>query len=232
MEAESIHRIRFFKKDGTAGAPMNVVFWGGERRCGTSAHMAAVVSILKNMFPQMQIVFGGQTKARQNKEAICFYDGGVGLNARKQRMLWHADLVVVNLRPQTACLERFFREDFHVARNIFYLLGSCYECDTVDRAYLERVYRVEQERIGIIPCNEEFYHAVLLGRAEQFVDREFLVPTSLRNEQFLKELQMAAAAIVQAARESDNNYVQATAKSVTDQKQEKQYRSTRRSRRK
>lgn len=211
---------------------MNVVFWGGERRCGTSAHMAAVAGILKKMYPQMQVVFGGQTKVRQNKEAICFYDGGVGLNTRKQRMLWHADLVVVNLRPQIACLERFFQEDFHVARNIFYLLGSCYECDTVDRAYLERVYRVEQERIGIIPCNEEFYHAVLLGRAGQFVDREFPVPTSLRNEQFLKELQMAAAAIIQAARESNSSYAQEADKSVRNQKQEKQHRSMRQSRRK
>lgn len=173
---------------------MNVVFWGEEHGSGTTAHMFAVAGMLAVMCPKMKIAIGASSKEEQ--AAMHFYDCGTGLTRRKRRMLWHADLVVVSLKQESACIERFFQRDFHIAKNILFLLGGYASEAETGRAYLERVYRIEPERIGTVPFNNEFYLALLRGKSSSFIQREYWNSRSENNEQFIWELKKTAAYIL------------------------------------
>lgn len=173
---------------------MNVVFWGEEHGSGTTAHMLAVAGMLAVMCPKMKIAVG--TSPKEEQAAIHFYDGGTGLTRRKRRMLWRADLVVVSLKQERNCMERFFQRDFHISENLFFLLdGYAGEVET-GRIYLEQVYRIEPERIGAIPFNNEFYLALLRGESGLFIRRECRNHGNISNQQFIRELKRTAAYIM------------------------------------
>lgn len=178
---------------------MNVVFWGEERGSGTTAHMFAVAGMLAAMCPEMKIAIGASVE--KERAAIRFYDCGTGLTGRKRRMLKHADLVVVSLRQESACMERFFQWDFHISGNILFLLGGYAGEREAGRAHLERLYRVEPERIGEIPFNNEFYLALLQGKSSSFIRREYRKSGNGTNELFIRELKKAAVCILRRAEE-------------------------------
>lgn len=173
---------------------MNIVFWGEEHGCGTTAHMLAVAGMLSVLCPHVEVAIGALPGSP--RVAFHFYDGGTGLTLRRQRMLRAADLVVVNLKPERACVEDFFLEHSHIAKNKLILLGNYYKGTGVDCGYLEHFYRVEPERVGEIPYNGGFYQALLHRKADAFIRCEADNPNSLRNEQFLNELRRIAQLIL------------------------------------
>lgn len=174
---------------------MNIVFWGEEHDCGTTAHMFAVAGMLSALCPHAEIGIGAPQKGRRT--AFHFYDGGTGLSARRVRMLRAADLVVVNLKPEEACVQQFFMEHSHIAKNKLILLSRYYEGAVVDCGYLEHFYRVEPERLGGIPYNNGFYQALRCRRTDDFIRGQYASPENLGNEQFLKELCRIAAVILE-----------------------------------
>lgn len=185
---------------------MRIAFWGEVHRCNTTTHMQAIADMLSVMCPNAQIVIGtmqeivtgvlqeGVTGVLQKAEAeYCIFDCGTGLTVRKRHMLFGADLVVVNLRQEHGCIRRFFEENPYMARlcmarETLFILGG-YECEAgIESAYLERVYRVESERICVIPYNNEYHLALAQGKNRAFIEREYREGT-IRNEQFMNELQ-------------------------------------------
>lgn len=183
---------------------MNIVFWGEEHGCGTTAHMLAVAGMLSVLCPRADIGIGALPGGR--RAAFHFYDGGAGLTERRLRMLRAADLVVVNLRPDKACVEHFFGEHRHIAKNKMILLGNYDEDARINCAYLEHFYRAEPEQIGGIPYNNGFYQALLHQRTDAFIRRECDCPGSLRNEQFLNEVRQIAKVIL-AEKENETNNI-------------------------
>ena len=182
---------------------MRIAFWGEVHRCNTTTHMQAIADMLLAMCPDAWIVTGALqdivTGALQKIEVgaeYCFLDCGTGLTARKRHMLFGADLVVVNLRQEHGCIRRFFEENPYMARlcmarETLFILGG-YECEAgIESAYLERVYRVESERICVIPYNNEYHLALAQGKNRAFIEREYREGT-IRNEQFMNELQRIA----------------------------------------
>lgn len=133
--------------------------------------------------------------------AIHIYDCGTGLDRRKRHMLWHADLVVVNLRQERGCMERFFEECFHFAKDMVFLLDAR-DCEVgINRTYLERIYRIEPEEIGVLPYNNGFYQALLQGNGAGFVRKENQLPGNVENEQFVRELRRITLLILRKAEE-------------------------------
>lgn len=172
---------------------MNIVFWGEEGRSGTTAHMLAVSVMLALRYPHIEPNAVSLHKEQANYRIL---DCGTGLDMRKRRMLWHADLVVVNLKQEKACIENFFREHFHIAKNVMYLLDGS-NCEIgIDHAYLERMYRVEPEQMAVIPFNNEFYQALLQGKSADFIERENRMPRNLKNEEFICVLREVTDAMV------------------------------------
>ena len=176
---------------------MRIAFWSEVHRCNTTTHMQAIVDMLSIMCPDTQIA----TRAESESGAeYRFLDCGTGLNARKRHVLFHADLIVVNLRQEHECIRHFFEENSYMARlcmtkEILFLLGG-YECEAgIEPAYLERVYRVAPERIYMIPYNNEYQLALALGKNRPFLEREYREGT-IQNEQFINELQRIATWII------------------------------------
>lgn len=195
---------------------MNIAFWGEERESGTTTHMHAVAEVMSVLCPKEELTYGGMLHGAD--QGIHFFDCGSGLNDRKRRVLWHADLVVVNLRRERRCVERFFMQDFHVSRNLTYLLGGCERGDGADRRYLERVFRVEPEHIGEVPFCNGFYHALQRNLGADFLQREMWSPGSCESEQLVREFARVARMIQRQTEE-----VRAKcAKAASAEKQRKQ----------
>ena len=174
---------------------MNLVFWGEEHRCSTTAHMMAVLGMLHVLSDNQKIVTGRFLHGNSNVLAVC--DCGTGLKGRKRYYLWHADLVVVCLKQRRACIDAFFQENLHVARNMVFLLGGYEREEYVDKEYLRCVYRIEPDRMVEIPYNNEFYHAIAQDKCDVFIRNEAKRPTNLANEQFIDSVQLAAVRIMQ-----------------------------------
>lgn len=138
---------------------------------------------------------------QEAETGIHIYDCGTGLDRRKRHMLWHADLVVVNLRQERACIEHFFRENFHIATAMIFLLDAR-NCEVgVNRAYLEQIYRVEPEEIAVFPYSNGFYQAFLQERSDSFIRQTYRQPENVENEQFVKELRRISLLILRKAEE-------------------------------
>ena len=101
-------------------APVNIVFWGEERRSRTSAHMLAVAGMLSAMHRSAEVMPGVQKKRRRAE--FYLYDMGAGL--------------------EEAQVKRFFLAHAHIARNVLLLLGGYQEEARVNCRYLEWKYRV------------------------------------------------------------------------------------------
>lgn len=173
---------------------MNLAFWGREHQSGTTAHMMAVTGMLRALCGEKSVVTGRFLSENKAKFAIC--DCGTGRKGKRRHFLWHADLVVVNLKPDKRCMEHFFEEDFHIAKNMMFLLDG-YGCEEdVDTAYLKRIYRIEPEQVTVIPYNSAFYQALWKGKSDAFIARELLAPTNLANEQFVRSVETAAVRIM------------------------------------
>lgn len=180
---------------------MKIAFWSEEGQSGTTSNMLACAEMFSILYPAAEICAQNlglskkiakaeRGKQKPSKEAdFYFLDCGIGLGRGKSRILRQMDLVVVNVKQEEAGLNRFFLEDRHRIPNFLVLMGNYYACDAFDRAYLEREYRVESERLGVISNNPEFYEAHRRGKVRHFIKAEYAKTGSLRNEQLLKELE-------------------------------------------
>lgn len=180
---------------------MNIAFWGEEHRCGTTAHMLAVMGMLSVLYPKAQIRAEGP--GQTGDLAFRFYDCGTGLTGRRRRTLFGSDLTVVNLKQEKTCIERFFSEHFHISGRLFFLLDADAHTVGADECYLERVYRVEPEQMGSIPFNNGFYCALQRKRGIAYVRREGISPSNVANEQFIQALRAIAERMIRRASESN-----------------------------
>lgn len=176
---------------------MNIAFWGEEHQSGTTAHMLAVMGMLSVLYPRSPVRAEGP--AQEGDLAFRFYDCGTGLTGRRRRIMHTADLVVVNLKQEKACIERFFSEHYHISRALFFLLEADAHAVGADERYLERTYRIEPEQIGMIPYNNGFYCALRQKRGMAFVRREGVMPGNAANEQFIQALRAVTGRMVRHA---------------------------------
>lgn len=176
---------------------MRILFWGAQAHCGTTANMRAVAGMMGMMYPGWADA-GGPGMFRSTKRlSLC--DGGSGDVAGKERMWGQADLVVVNLCRDVKSIESFFESYPILARKSFVLLSSFPQEGTGSVAELVYRYRLGEEACGMIGENAAYYLAAGRGRSREFVEKECRHPGSLRNEQFLCELERTAERIVRFA---------------------------------
>lgn len=173
---------------------MNIVFWGRERQNDTTVHMMAVAAMLYLLGEPIKLCAAGFVSPDSGMLGIC--ECKAGLSAQKRHFLWDSDLVVVCLQQKKSCVDAFFAENFHLAKNIVFLLGG-YACEEgIDAAYLERIYRVAPEQLVVIPYSNGFRQALKRRRCEAFLKKELKSPTSGAEEQFVHSVRIAAIRIL------------------------------------
>lgn len=175
-----------------------MIFWGAYARSGATANMRAIAGMLK-------IMYSGQSGAERGADfgpsgKILFQDAGSGEFPGKESMWRQADLVVINLCRDAEYIERFFDRNFMLARKSFILLSSFPEEGAGSVAELVYKYRLEEEACGMIGENASYYLAAKRGKSREFVEKEYENPGSLRNEQFLCELQRTTKRMVRFAK--------------------------------
>lgn len=176
---------------------MVIAFWGEVRHSSTTTHLRVLADVLSVMCPEAKVVVG---RVEKDESAICLLDCGTDLSARKKRLLYRADMIIVSLKQEHACIRRFFEENLYMIqarmkKEMLILLGG-YECEPgVDPFYLNRVYRADLDRISVIPYNNAYYYAEAKGEGRAFIERE-LENGTVGNEQFMNELQKIARRII------------------------------------
>ncbi len=170
---------------------MNLVFWGKEHPSVITAHMMAVTGVLRASYGEAGVVVNRFLPENSARIALC--DCGTGQKGRRRHFLWHANLTIVNLKPDRVCIEHFLESDFHIAKRMMFLLEG-YDCEAdAAMAYMQRTYRIEPERMALIPYNGAFYEALAKGKSDSFIARELCAPENFTNEQFIRSVQTAAA---------------------------------------
>lgn len=182
---------------------MNIVFWGEARQCGTTANLIATAAVLSELCPQKKVLIRSRRKAVREKADYCLFDCGTGITERNRRLLWKADVAVLNLRQDQMSAERFLGSHLHLARCAVVLLGSYFGEAETGRAYLERIYRIPTEQAGAVPYNSAFHQAMLCGRGSAFITHEYREPASRKNEQFIEEIERIARFILKTEAESE-----------------------------
>lgn len=174
---------------------MNLVFWGTQAHCGTSANMRAVAGMLEMMCADRQTLRGADNKPVHFR----LRDAGSGGSPGRADIWKQADLLVINVSRERECMERFFDEHLMLARRSFVLLSSFPGEGTGSVDELVHRYRLGEEACGMIGENAAYYLAAGRGRSKAFVRQEYKMPKSLRNEQFLRELKKTTERIVRLA---------------------------------
>lgn len=170
---------------------MNLVFWGKEHQCGTTANMLANVATLRVLYGETSVLKGHFLHGEQEKIGVC--DCGTCMSGRRGYFLQYADLVVVHLRANKESIDQFFYDDFYLTKNRIYVMVG-YECDKDDFiGYLVQIYRVEPERIVWIPYNMMFQQAVRHGTVQQYIEKEWEHPSCLANEQLIHAVKKVVA---------------------------------------
>ena len=121
-------------------------------------------------------------------------------NASTTMILSEADLVVVNLSQSQPAFEHFFSHYASLQQKAVYIIGQ-YRPDrefTLDKILKE--FPIKKERIGILPYNEEFAHALSGGKLIPFLARNYQCGNFHRNYPLIKECKNCAKMIMDYAK--------------------------------
>lgn len=168
---------------------MLIAFWGAGPECGTTFHMLAVREQLKAM-----------CKTKMERSGISFVDCGHRRDRKTREILTRAELVVVNLNPETRILDHFFLYDIHLAGSadkLLFLIGCYCGSPMYERKWILRDYRMGADRLGVIPCNSEFEQAAGNGNIVSFMKVLRTQPLCERNRCFFTEIRHFTILLVQ-----------------------------------
>lgn len=173
---------------------MNIVFWDGACQRDTSVHMIAVAAMLRLLGVSVEIGMGNLVPA--DNEILRIWEYKKEISEKDRKFLQKNDLIVACLQQKKACVDAFFEENYFPAGNRMILLGGYEQEEGMDKAYLERMYRVVPEEIAVIPYNNNFWQAWKRRRCLAFLKKELKSPTSGAEEAFVRSVRLAAVRIL------------------------------------
>lgn len=131
---------------------------------------------------------------------MTFIDCGSGSNALSEHLLERADVVVVNLPQERQGLDAYFKKRHAFRGKVIYLVNQYQHESACSKRTLNRLYRLEEEELGVILHNSFFRHAGDKGKIERFVRRNIRCSIADDRFCFMQELVRTAYLIVKAGR--------------------------------
>lgn len=119
---------------------------------------------------------------------IVFIDCGNRQDDYAKKVLQEADICVLNMNQGEEVIGEFYRNPPRVRGKIFFLLGKYFESALYNRKNLERLYRVEEDRLGAMPYNPQLQVAGQRGRIIDGVRCHIGSDLKGKNIEFEKEL--------------------------------------------
>lgn len=186
---------------------MKIVFWGLDKPCETTQNMNALIELLICEYPNCKIrIFRKKGSLGGNKQPgkmkrhlprvhaaplgrkieILFYDCGNQMDRTVKKQMREADIVVINMPQRSDAWEDLTFNHVITPERVCFLIGQYFEAAPFNREKIEKIYRIEQERLGIIPYNNEFCYAAESGRLSEFIRND--LGKNEKNQLFQKEL--------------------------------------------
>lgn len=194
---------------------MKIIFWGETAPFETTQNMYTMATLLAKRCPEHPVhmylprnsgeeyynLYRGHTRIlRENRsfsatgEPFDFYDCGAKQKKEVYRQLKKTDLLVLNMPQKRQAWEWLLQQHMICYENVMYLLSGYQEQNVINRDFLSRMYRIEKQKIGLIPYNNEFAHYTRQGKLVKFLERQ--TQANEKNSIFMQELQRTATLLL------------------------------------
>ncbi len=137
-----------------------------------------------NLFLRMRRVMN----AVESYFDVVFIDCGSKQDDYTQRLLRESDVCVLNMRQDREHIGDFYQNPPKYRGETFFLLGKYFEDDPYNRENLQRLYRVESDRLGAVPYHPQLQAADQRGKIKNGVKYCMDQKVSGNDAGFAKEL--------------------------------------------
>ncbi len=128
-----------------------------------------------------------------------FIDCGSRQDDYAQKILKESDICVLNMRQDREHIGAFYRNPPKYPGETFFLLGKYFEDALYTRENLQRLYRVEYERLGAVPYNPHLQAADQMGRIKNGVRHCIDQEIAGKHLEFTREVVRATNLILRLA---------------------------------
>lgn len=132
----------------------------------------------------------------ENQFDVVFVDCGCRKDDFSRKMLEQADVCVMNMCQEKELIGHYYRSRIKLRGKVFFLVGNYFKESAYNRENLEKIYRIDEKRIGAVPYNVHLQAAGLTGKAQGYVKSQLQKGRGLEFEQ---ELTRSTRLIMQLA---------------------------------
>ena len=129
---------------------------------------------------------------------LTFIDCGNGEDELSASLLQQADVVVVNFSQERHSLDHYFEERHSYQGKALYLVNHYQQESVYNKKNLNRIYRLQDSELAVIPENPFFRHASDKGQIERFIRRHIRFNLFDQQFYFMKELMQASLLLLKA----------------------------------
>lgn len=117
-----------------------------------------------------------------------FIDCGMVPEGLKYNIMEKADLMVLNVTQSGQILDEYFSFQPVCSEKLLYCIGNYIRDEPYNVKNIQRLYRIDERQIGVIPYNVEFLSSLKKGKAVSFFSSYPVRTRSYRNKDFFSEL--------------------------------------------
>lgn len=139
----------------------------------------------------------------QRMSDLTFIDCGSGRDEISDFLLSQADVAVVSLSQERQNLDAYFQNRHILQENVIYLINQYHQESIYNKKNINRLYRLYEEQLAVIPNNPLFRHISGKGKTERFVRRHIQCRNFDYQNEFMMELVKTSALILRSARMAD-----------------------------
>lgn len=132
---------------------------------------------------------------------LIFIDCGSGRDQLSEYLLSQADTVVVTISQERRNLDAYFQNRHAFHGKVIYLVSPYYQESIYNRKNINRLYRMDEEEIAVMPHNPVFRHMSEKGKIERFIRRQIRGTVFDSQHYFMNELLHTAELILRTASE-------------------------------
>lgn len=130
---------------------------------------------------------------------LTMIDCGNGTDSLSADLLAYADAVVIGISQERQNLDAYFQNRHVFPGNVIYLVNAYHPESIYNRKNLNRIYRLHDEELAVIPHNPIFRQVSEKGKIECFIRRHKDCSVFDRQFYFMQELIHTAALVLRAA---------------------------------
>lgn len=135
-------------------------------------------------------------------EQLCdltLIDCGNGTDSLSSDLLSHADAVVIGISQERQNLDAYFQNRHVFPGNIMYLINPYHPESIYNKKNLNRIYRLQDEEVAVIPHSPVFRQVSEKGNIERFICRHLHGGIVDHQFYFMQELMHTAGMALRAA---------------------------------